>query len=112
MGLNRARFTHIEARYPKLNYDTVTRYMQAIGAKIEFVVKGTHVPAEAIGPDPDKQGTRDYLDSRPGMGNLVYQSAREELPLEQSETDTGGDDTGRNVDQPDPQGNESDREDR
>lgn len=108
----RARITHIEARYPNLNYDTVTRYMQAIGVKIEFVVKGRHVPADTLIPDPEKEATREYLGSRPGKGSLVYQPSPKELPLEQRTADSGGDDTGRDVDQPDAEGHQGDREDR
>lgn len=113
MGVTKKRVSHIEARYPNLNYDTVTRYMQAIGVRIQFALKDIRVNADAIGPDPDKFATSEYLASRPGKGNLVYvqpSAAAKELPLKQSSPEPGGDDTGRDVDEGHSEGDQGDRE--
>lgn len=113
MGVGEQRIRAIEARFPNVNYETLTRYMSAIGGRVQLIVGRTRVNADQLIPDPTKAGTREYLKSRPGMGNLVYQpsAAAEELPLEQSETEPGSDDTGRGVDHPHPEGDQGDRED-
>lgn len=114
MGTNRQRVTHIEAKFPKVHYETLARYMTAIEGEITFCVGSHQVTSSDLIPDPEKAATREYLESRPGMGNLVYVPSRptEELPLEQGTPEPGGDDTGRNVDEGDPEGDQSDREDR
>jgi transcriptional regulator with XRE-family HTH domain len=109
MGIGKHRVSHIEARYPNLNYDTVTRYMQAIGARVQFVMGDTRIEASEITADPDKAATREYLGSRPGKGNLIYRpSSAEELPLQGDQAQATGDDSGREVDETDPQGDQSD----
>lgn len=108
MGVGKHRVSHIEARYPNLNYDTVTRYMQAIGARVQFVMGDTRIEASEITADPDKAASREYLMSRPGKGNLIYRpSSAEELPLQGDQAQSGGDDPGRDVDQADPEGDQS-----
>jgi transcriptional regulator with XRE-family HTH domain len=110
MNLTKGRIQQIEARYPAVNYDTLVRYITALGGSIQFTVGTTHTYADQIGPDPDKAGTRAYLQSRPGMGKLVYQpsAATEELPLQSNQTEPGSDDPGRHVDHPDTQGDQRD----
>jgi transcriptional regulator with XRE-family HTH domain len=110
MGVGKGRVGHIEARYPNVNYGTLTRYISAVGGSIQFVVGTTRVAADQLGIDPDKRGTHHYLQQRPGMGNLVYQPSRaaEELPLQGDAAQPGGDDTGGQVDETHTQGDEGD----
>jgi transcriptional regulator with XRE-family HTH domain len=110
MGLTKGRIQQIEAKYPGVNYDTLVRYITALGGSIQFTVGTTHVYADQIGPDPDKAGTRRYLERRPGMGSLVYQPSRatEELPLQGDAAEPSGDDTGGQVDQPDAERDQGD----
>jgi transcriptional regulator with XRE-family HTH domain len=109
MGIQKSRVAHIEARYPNLNYETLTRYITALGGSVQFTVGTAHAYADQMIPDPEKRGTRKYLMSRPGMGSLVYQpSTAEELPLQSNQTDTGGDDTGGQIDHPDAESDQSD----
>lgn len=111
MGLHRTRVTAIEARYPNVNYGTLVRYIEALGGSIQFTVGTAHAYADQLIPDPDKRGTRKYMDSRPGMGSLVYvpaSAAAKELPLQGDAAQPGGDDTGGQVDQPDAESNQGD----
>lgn len=114
MGTNRQRVSHIEAKFPKVHYDTLARYMAAIEGEITFSVGNHRVKSNDLIPDPEKTATREYLASRPGMGNLVYvkSGATEELPLQEGTPKPGSDDTGRDVDEGNPEGDQSDREDR
>lgn len=116
MGVNEQRVRHIEAAYPNLNYGTLTRYIAAIGGGIQFTVGTTHVHADQLSVDTSKTGTRKYLKDRTGRGgNLVYQptsAAAEELPLQGDAAHTGGDDTGRQVDHPDTEGDQADGDQR
>jgi transcriptional regulator with XRE-family HTH domain len=111
MGITKGRVNQIEARYPSVNYGTLLNYMQAIGAGIQFTVGTTHAFADQLIPDPSKAGTRKYL-ADPGRrgGQLVYVPSRsaEELPLQDGTSESGGDDTGRNVDEPDTESDQSD----
>lgn len=114
MGVGQPRVTQIEARFPNVNYATFARYMAAIDGRVLLSAGDARVYADELIPDPDRAGTRAHLASRPGMGRLVYvrSGTTEKLPLEQSESGTGGDDTGREIDQPDPEGDQTDGEDR
>lgn len=113
MDVSRQHVTNIEARFPNLNYDTVSRYLAAIDGRIQFQAGDARAYADELIPDPDKKGTREYRAARKGMGDLVYVPSRpaEELPLEEGEPGPGSDDTGREVDQPNPQSDQADRED-
>lgn len=109
MGITKARVRHIEAKYPGINYGTLARYIQALGGSIQFLVGTTHTSADRLKADPDKSGTRAYLSSRPGMGNLVYKpSGTEELVLQGQQPDTGDNDTGGQVDHADAQSDQGD----
>ncbi len=103
MGVGKNQVSKIEARYPNLNYETFTRYITALGGSMRITVGTAHADVDQLIPDPERAATRNYLKQRPGMGNLVYvpASAAEELPLQSDQADTGGDDTGRQVDHPD-----------
>jgi transcriptional regulator with XRE-family HTH domain len=103
MGVHRTRVTAIEARYPNVNYETLVRYIGALGGSIQFTVGSTHVYADQLAPDPEKRGTRHYMESRPGMGNLVYApaSAAEKLPLQSGTPEPGDDDTSGQIDHAD-----------
>jgi transcriptional regulator with XRE-family HTH domain len=117
MGVNAQRVRAIEARFPSLNYDTLVRYMEAIGGNVQLAVGHTHIKASDLIPDPTKAGTRKYLlekASQAGRARMAQgrSAAAEELPLEQGTPDPSGDDTGRNVDETDTEGHQRDREHR
>lgn len=109
MGVGDNRVNQIEATYPNVRYDTLTRYVGAIGGGIQIVVGHTRVFADQLVPDPAQQGTREYLLSRSGRGgNVVYVPSAEELPLQGEASDPGGDDSGRDVDHADAEGDQGD----
>jgi len=109
MGVNGQRVRHIEAKYPAIRYDTLTRYITALGGGVQFIVGTLHVPADQLELDPQMTGTRKYLNEKAGVQRLKdATSAAEELPLQGDQADPGSDDTGRQVDHADAQGDQGD----
>lgn len=117
MGVNWQRVGQIEARYPNVNYTTLTRYIEAVGGSVQLVVGSTRIRADQLVTDPSLAGTRKHLDSRNAMGKLVRDgeeliyvppSATEKLPLQGNHADTGGDDTGGQVDHADTESDQGD----
>lgn len=122
MGVHKTRVSHIEAKYPAVRYDVLLRYVQAIGGYIRLSVAGMQINLSEIGSDPSLEGTRNYLTenaSRAGVKRLGAEAAfspvtyapsapAEELPLQGDQPESGGDDTGGQVDQPDAQSDQGD----
>lgn len=116
MGVNGQRVRHIEAKYPNINYGTLTRYITALGGSIQFTVGTTHVYADQIEPDPEMRGTRKYLKekaSSPGVRRLAAtaaftSAAAEELPLQGDAAQPGDDHTGGQIDHADTQSDQGD----
>lgn len=111
MGINGQRVRHIEAKYPNIRYDTLARYIQAIGGSIQFTVGTTHTHADRLIPDPEMAGTRKYLSekaSETGVKRLNAGALPEELPLQGSQAQPGDNDTGRQVDHADAESDQGD----
>lgn len=111
MGVHHKRIGQIEASYPSVNYDTLTRYIQAIGGSIQFTVGTAHVYADQLIEDPTRAGTREYLtDRKRKRGTFIYVpvSATKELPLQEETAQPGDDDTGGQENQADAKGNQGD----
>lgn len=110
MGVNGQRVRHIEAKYPAVRYDTLTRYITALGGGVQFIVGTAHVSADQLIPDPTMRGTRKYLEEKAGVQRLKdARSVAEELVLQGQQAEPGGDHTGRDVDHADAQRDQSDR---
>lgn len=108
MGVTTSRVAHIEATFPHVRYDTLTRYLTAIGGGIQFIVGRTRVLADQLVPDPVQRGTREYLMERTGKGGVVYVPSAKELPLESDTPEASDDDSGRDVDHADAEGDQGD----
>lgn len=108
MGVSPDRVLKIEAAYPNLRFDTLSRYMQAIGGSVQLMTGTTRVFADQLVPDPTYEATRTYLRERKGKGNLVYVPSAKELPLKSDASKASGDDPGRDVDHPDTESDQGD----
>lgn len=115
MGVGKARILHIEAKFPNINYGTLTRYISAVGGSIQFTVGTTHTYADQIVPDPEKRGTRKYLNERASAQGVkrmnataAFSSLPEELPLQRDAAQPGGDDPGGHEDHPDAESDQGD----
>lgn len=110
MGVTPGRISHLEARYPYIKYERLLAYMQAIGTELRFTgPNGINVYAHQMGEDTSR--TTDALDRASAAGRERRKrehSAAKELPLQGDQPQPGSDDTGREVDQADPQGDQSD----
>lgn len=112
IGVNQPRISQIERDFPNLHYQVVANYFRALDDNVTLVVGDIHIDLGGIQPDPRSPGAQTNRNVRlaKGMAHLTSRTAKE-LPLEQSQPHTGADDTGREVDQPDPQRDQADRED-
>lgn len=117
MGVNEPRVAQIEACYPRLRYDTLSKYIQALGGDIRFIVGTVHAAASQMSPDPASERTRAYLR---GKNNKAWEeiarlkkgsAIAEELILQGQAAQPGGDHTGRGVDHGDPESNQGDEND-
>lgn len=108
MSVTKKRVNQIEAKYPAVRYDTLVKYLQAIGGHMRLTVKDLEVDLDQIGADPNLEATREWMESssRRGIQRMRGESAREELVLQGEQPEPGDDDTGRDVDQADAQGDQ------
>lgn len=111
MGVNQSRVSQIEKDFPNLHYTVVANYFRAIDVHPRLSAGDQHFVLDDIEPDPRSAGAQTRRSHRSPEGIQRLRSASEELPLEQRESDTGGDDTGREVDQPDTEGDQANGED-
>lgn len=110
MGVTKKRVNQIEASYPGVRYDTLVRYLKAMGGHMQVTVKGLRVNIDEIDADPGLEATREWLRSsqKRGVQRMKTGGSAEELVLQGQQTDPGGDDTGGQVDQPDSQSDQGD----
>lgn len=117
MGTTRSRISHIEAKYPGVRHDSLLRYMQAIGARIQIRVGPLHLGIDEISTDESLAGTRAYLEKvsedgrarqNPINMSRTKSAGAKELVLQTGETEPGDDDTGGHVDHADAQGDQGD----
>lgn len=113
MGVDRSRVGHLEARYPNVRLDTLTAYMNAIGRAICYTDShGDSVPADWMIPDPTRTRTREILEEhgrrKAQEMNQRRRASAKELPLQGDTPQPGSDDTGRDVDQADTEGDQRD----
>jgi transcriptional regulator with XRE-family HTH domain len=109
MGVNRPRVSQIERDFPNLQYQVVARYLQALGAAA-VTIRGTKTLLGDIRADPRSVGAQVNRESRSAFrtSRPTTQTSPEEQPLQGDQPEPGGDDTGRDVDEADPEGDQRD----
>jgi transcriptional regulator with XRE-family HTH domain len=115
MSVHPSRVGQIEAHYPRVRFHSLVSYMNAIGHTIRFIGAGSSIAADQVGPDPRVAGYRVHQShaSEKGRERLITASQQasapaEELILQGQAAQPGGDHTGREVDQPDPDSDQGD----
>lgn len=110
MGITQPRVSHLEARYPNIRYEKLIAYLEAIGVDLRFIGPGgINIAAHDVGADPTRVVDALKRSSASGVQRLIQEaSAAKELPLQGNEPQPGGDDTGRNIDQADPESDQRD----
>lgn len=114
MGVSEKRVSQIEARYPSVRYDTLVSYVQALGGHIQLTVGSLKINIDQIGADAALEGTREWMKSSRRRGAVrldamaVFSALPKELPLQGEASDPGGDDSGRDVDHADAEGDQGD----
>lgn len=108
MGVHKRRVGQIEAAYPNVRFDTLTKYMDALGGTIRFVVGKMDARHDRIITDPDLEATREWMTSARRRGIQKMRGSAEELVLQGEQPEPGGDDTGGQVDHADAQSDQGD----
>lgn len=117
MNVGHSRISQIEAQYPNVQHARLMAYIEAIGGRVLFnIARIGDIATDQLVPDAsrDKTRARQEVVSKRGRQrqnpiNLARtKSAAEELPLQGQTSEPGGDDTGREVDHPDPERDQGD----
>lgn len=108
MGVGQARISQIEKDFPNLHYTVVANYFRAIDTAPRISLGGQGFTLDDIRAAPRSGGAQANRRSRSADGIAKLQSAAEELPLKQRDTDPGSDNPGWGVDQPDTQSDQAD----
>lgn len=110
MGVNQPRVSQIEKDFPNLHFQVVSSYIAALGGHLALTgIAGHTVPADDVRATPRDAGAQANRRQRSLQGAALLRSAAEELVLQRNQAQPGGDDTGRDVDHPDAESDQSDR---
>lgn len=117
LNVGHPRISQIEAQYPNVQHARLMAYIEAIGGRVLFnIAKIGDIATDQLVPDASRDKTRERqeLVSRRGrerqnpVNRARAKSSSEELPLQGETAQPGGDDTGREVDEPDPERDQGD----